>query len=107
MNNPSLAPSDDNADGSKGVRTVSEARRWFATLKRDGVTEVNIQEPFLPAGRGLVIIQASLVREDGARVNVAVYCYDDTPPPAVVDWLPPLPKEDDGGGWLPGGESFR
>ena len=103
MNHPSPAPSDDNADGSKGVRTVSEARRWFATLQRNGVTEVRIQEPFREVGGGLVIVQASLLREDGARVNVAVYCYDDTPPPAVVDWLPPLPKDGGESGWFDDG----
>ena len=88
--------SNDHADGSRGVRTVSEARCWLAKLARNGAADVQIQEPFQPVGGGLVIVQASLIREDGARVNVAVYCYDDTPP-SVVDWLPPIPAtgEDD------------
>ena len=107
MNDASSSDSDDNADGSKGVRTVSQARRWLATLARNGAADVQIKEPFHPVGGGLVIVQASLLREDGARVNVAVYCYDDTPPPAVVDWLPPIPDADGEDGWLPGGGSFR
>ncbi len=40
--------SSDNADGSRGVRTVSEARRWLARLARNGAADVQIQEPFQP-----------------------------------------------------------
>ena len=40
----------------------------------------------------MVIVTASLVREDGAQVNVTCYCYDDTPPD-MVDWLPPIPAD--------------
>ena len=99
--------SHENEDGSKGVRTVSEARRWLATLGRNGEADVQIKEPFQALGGGLVIVQASLLREDGARVNVAVYCYDDTPPPAVVDWLPPIPDAPNERGWFGSEEGSR
>ena len=89
MNHHSSATNEDNADDSRGVRTVSEAREWFARLGRDGPAEVTIEEPFQVVGGGLVIVTASLRREDGARVNIAIYCFDDTPPD-VVDWLPPI-----------------
>ena len=106
MNYPS-ASSHENADGSKGVRTVSEARHWLATLADKVAANVRIKEPFQPVGGGLVIVQASLCREDGAQVNVAVYCYDDTPPPAIVDWLPPLPKDNGERGGFESEGNFR
>lgn len=92
MNDHPSAAHEDHADGSRGVRTVSEARRWFAKLGRDGAAEVVVKEPFQEAGGGLVIVTASLRREDGARVNIAVDCFDDTPP-EVLDWLPPIPDD--------------
>ena len=92
MNHHSSATNEDNADGSRGIRTVSEARRWFARLGRDGAAQVTVKEPFQNVGGGLVIVTASLLRGDGARVNIAVYCFDDTPPD-VVDWLPPIPGD--------------
>lgn len=59
--NPSPSSShDDNADGSKGVRTVSEAQRWLASLAQKGASDVQIKEPFQTVGGGLVIVQASL-----------------------------------------------
>ena len=89
MNHDLSTTNGDNADGSRGVRTVSEARQWFAKLGRNGAAEVPIKEPFHEVGGGLVIVTASLRRDDGARVNIAVYCFDDTPPD-LVDWLPPI-----------------
>ncbi len=89
MNHHSSATNENNAPGSRGVRTLSEAKAWIAKLGRDGAAEVTILEPHGQAGNGMIIVTASLLRGDGARVNVAVYCYDDTPPD-VVDWLPPI-----------------
>ena len=92
-------------EGSQGVRTLSDAKKLFANLARNGAADVQIKEPHRELGGGLLLVTASLVREDGARVNVAVYCYDDTSP-AVVDWLPPIP-EDNAGGWSQSGGNFR
>ena len=92
MDHPSSAPNEDDANGFRGVRTVSEAMQWIAKLGREGAAKITIKEPFQEVGGGMVIVTASLLREDGARVNVAFYCYDDTPPD-VVDWLPPIPAD--------------
>ena len=89
----------------KGFAPSPRPGDGWPVSRRNGASEVQIQEPFEPVGGGLVIVQASLRREDGARVNVAVYCYDDTPP-AVVDWLPPIPEER-GDDRFADGETFR
>ena len=103
--NDASSHGNNSTENSPAVRTVSEARRWLAGLAQNGVSDVQVKEPFQPVGGGLVIVQASLVREDGVRVNVAVYCYDDTPP-AAVDWLPPIPAKDADGRFQDGND-FR
>ncbi len=63
--------------GSPGVRTLSDAKVWLARMAENGSAQVQIKEPYRVIGGGLLIVTATLLREDGARVNIEVYCYDD------------------------------
>ena len=81
----------ESSAGSPGIRTLSDAKTWLANLARNGASEVHIKEPYREIGGGLLVVTASLVRADGARVNVEVYCYDDRGPASVKADLFPLP----------------
>ncbi len=78
-----------DGDTSQGVRTLSDAKVWLAKMAENGAAEVEIKEPYRAIGGGLLIVTASLVRADGATVNIAVYCWDDRKPaPAKADLFP-------------------
>ena len=80
----------DEGHGCQGVRTLSDAKAWLAKMAEKGAAQVQIKEPYRVIGGGLLAVTASLVREDGARVNIEVYCYDDRPcVPPPVDLFPP------------------
>ncbi len=86
------SPTDaDESNGCQGVRTLSDAKVWLAKLAKNGAAQVQIKEPYRVIGGGWLAVTASLVREDGARVNVEVVCYDDRPPVAPAMDLFPLP----------------
>ena len=91
--NPDSCNDTADADnkGSQGVRTLTDAKAWLAKMAKDGAAGVQIKEPYRDLGGGLLIITASLVRGDGARVNIEVYCYDDRKPARVRADRFPLP----------------
>lgn len=81
----------EEAEGFQGVRTLSDARVWLAKIAENGRAQGQIKEPYRAIGGGLLIVTASLVREDGARVSIEVYCYDDREPAPPKADLFPLP----------------
>ena len=81
----------DEDHDSQGMRTLSDAKAWLETLGKNGAAQVHIKEPYRVVGGGLLVITASLIREDGARVNVEVYCSDDRDAAPMTADLFPLP----------------
>lgn len=93
ISDPSTPPdSSDEETNSQGIRTLSDAKVWLARMAENGVSRLEIKEPYHAIGGGLLIVTAVLAREDGARVNIEVYCYDDRElAPAKADLFPLSP----------------
>lgn len=80
-----------DAQTSPGVRTLSDARTWLARMAENGSARIEFQEPPRRLGGELLLVRAALIRADGTRVFIEVYCADDRSPEPSWSDLFPLP----------------